>query len=870
MTSPFTELLKAKADLTSLFSRGEVGASFHDHYTEIMDQYFRRGHQESDVGQQLFKNKNPFAVIALGGYGRKDLCLFSDIDVMILFNSRVPSTAGKLVEDLLYPLWNAGLELGYGIRSIKDCLNLAKDDFEVMTSMIDARFICGDSPLYLSFLDDLQKKAVRKKLAPLKRWLSEKHELRKTLFGDASHLIEPNLKEGEGGLRDYHHILWLAKASLDLKVPRDLEYLGRLSHAEFKELDGNVEFIRLIRNHLHYLSGRKKDRLTLDDQRKITHLLGFQPDDGILPVEHFLGKLHRAMASLKSIHRSFVITHTSNRARTAKNLRSEELPDSLHLFQGEIGFRSATAILNDPYVIMDIIGQSCRIEAPVSLESKRLIREFLYLVEDTFRGSPRAVKAFLRVINHRRSSDGLDQMLETGLLAAFIPEFANIQDRVQFDSYHLYSVGHHMLQTLDHLKHLSMEKDILLIDIFSEIKNPETLFLAALFHDIGKIGASHARRGAIITKNILKRFHCGGRSAEDISFLIEHHLLLAETATRRDLNDEKVIVQCARIVENPDRLRMLYLLTWADSKATGPRAWNEWVENLVQELFFKILRILEEGELATPDSSRKVTQTLSEVRRVIERRLGPDETDRLLDRMTPRYLLQTRPADMVRHISAFQALQEELKRDPSAAFYLASRKEPLTSLWELTFLAADRPGLFADLAGVLALNNINVLTAHIYTWRDGTALDVFRVSAPLDPIHPEEIWRKVREQLNQVLRRELSLSSLLREKAHPSILSPSAVSTRPSEVVVDNDSSDFFTVIEVFADDEIGLLHRITDALFHLGLDIAIAKIATKADQIADIFYVRDLEGQKIMDQEKTEQIRETLLRTLEEKQVSS
>jgi [protein-PII] uridylyltransferase len=774
--------------------------------------------------------------------------------------------AGKLVEDILYPLWNAGLELGYGIRSIKDCLSLAKEDFEVMTSMMDARFICGDSPLYLSLIDELQKKAVRKKLTPFKRWLTEKDELRKAIFGDASNLIEPNLKEGVGGLRDYHHILWLARASFDLKVPRDLEYLGRLSHAEFEELNASVEFVRLTRNHLHYLAGRKRDRLSLDYQSKIAQVLRFQQQDGILAVEHFLGKLHSAMASLKAIHRSFVITHSSNQAMIARNLSAENLPDCLHLFQGEIGFRSATAILADPCLIMDIFEQSCRVEAPLSLESKRLIREFLHLVDDHFRGSPRAAGVFLRIINHRRSSEGLDQMLETGLLGAFIPEFAKVQDRVLFDSYHLYSVGVHQLETLHQLKHLSKGKDILLFDIFSEIENPEALFLAALFHDIGKIGKSHARRGALITKSILKRFQYDENSAEDILFLVAHHLLLAETATRRDLNDEKVIVQCARIIQSPGRLRMLYLLTWADSKATGPRAWNEWVENLVQELFFKILHTFEEGQLATPDSSRRVKQTVSEVRRQIQGRLDQDELDRLIEMMTPRYLLETKSADMVRHIFAFKSFQEESESNPSSSFYLETRTEPLTSLWELTFLAGDRPGLFADMAGVLALNNINILTAHIYTWRDGTVLDVFRVSAPLDPIHPEEVWRKVRKDLNQAMRRELPISSLLMEKALPSILSAPAVPARPPEVVLDNESSDFFTVIEVFADDEIGLLHRITDTLFRLGLDIQIAKIATKADQAADIFYVHDLEGQKVLDGERIEEINRTLLAQLEKR----
>jgi [protein-PII] uridylyltransferase len=865
MNFPIEELKKSRADLLSLFSNGKGLETFQDQYTEIMDQYFRRSLQESRAGQKLFMNKDPFALIALGGYGRKDLCLFSDIDVMVLFGSKVPSMAKSLVGDIFYPLWDAGLELGYGTRSVKDCLGLAKGNFEALTSMMDARFICGDSPLYLSFLADLRKKAVQKRAVPFKRWLIEKHELRMAVFGDASYLLEPNLKEGIGGLRDFHHILWLAKAFLDLKVPRDLEYLGELSHAEYEDLVKNMEFIRLVRNRLHRLSGRKNDRLTYDYQEKIAESLGYQEQNDVPGVEHFLGRLHRTMASLKSIHRSFVLTHLSPRNQLMGKPHSEDLPESLHLTQGEICFDSATTIVSKPVVLMEIFDTGCRLGVPLSLEAKRLVREFLHLVDDRFRSSPKAIQGFLRIINHQRAFEALDAMLEVGFLDAFIPEFGQIRDRVQFDSYHIFPVGTHSLHTLRNLKDLSKEKHILLLDIFNEIPDPEQLFLAALFHDIGKTGKSHARKGALITRDILKRFGYDDARAGEILFLVAHHLLLTETATRRDLNDEKVVVQAARIIENPERLKMLFLLTWADGKATGPRAWNEWIENLVEELFFKLLHTFGEGELVTPDATHRVRQTVLRVRRETEGDVPGEELEELIEVMTPRYLLETKPSDVVRHIMTFRSLRDGFKNHPSAVFHLDARDEAPGGVWEVTFMAKDRPGIFSDIAGVMALNNINILSAQVYTWRDGTAVDVFKVSSPLDPLRSAEIWNKAREEMGEVLRGELALSSCLDEKALPSFFPVPKSLVRPPEVIVDNDSSDFFTLVEVFAGDRLGLLYRITHTLFCLGLDIRIAKIATKADQIADVFYVRDLDGQKIVDKDRAERIRKALLHELEQ-----
>ncbi len=844
------ELNRSRDNLIFRFSAGKVSSNFQNDYTEIIDQYFRRSIQESKVGHRLFEKKVQFALVAVGGYGRMELCLHSDIDILILFGSKIPSLAKDLTEEIFYPLWDLGFDLGHGTRTIKDCLSLCRNNFDVLTSMMDARFICGDSPLFISFMEDLEIKVVSKKAFAFGKWLEERHVVRIETFGDASYLLEPNLKEGIGGLRDYHHILWLARAFFNLRTPRDLEYTGKISHREYMDLINHLRFICLVRNHLHLLSGRKNDRLGFEFQKKIARRLKFKGQKDFLAVEKFMGRLHASMASIKTLHRSFVLSHIPKEEVRKKSLHFENV--------SEINFDSAKGVISDPFLLMEVFEKSSMSGRLLSMEARRLVREFLYLVDDTFRKSQTAAQGFLNIMNGENTFETLDQMFETGFLDAFIPEFGQIRDRVQFDAYHIFPVDRHALETVKHIKSLVNHKEVLLLDFFSDLLNPEVLFLAALFHDIGKVGKGHSHKGIAITRNIMRRFGYDMKGTEDILFLVGHHLLLVETATRRDLNEEKTVVQCARTIGDVERLKMLYLLTWADSKATGPKAWNEWIANLVQELFFKVLHILERGELATPGAAQKVEQTKSKVQSLIASRMNRHDLKHLFEVMSPRYLLNTHPKSIVCHL---KMLQQKL-----SPFVLEAKEDKSGGFWEVVILAKDRPKLFSDIAGVMALHNINILSSEIYTWRDGTAVDIFRVTNPLDLILPEEIWEKVRMDLKSTSTEGGSLSYYLGQKAKASIHSNLKIPARPPQVIVDNTSSDFFTLIEVFTDDRVGLLYLITRTLFDLGLDIRIAKVSTKGDQIADVFYVRDLEGQKVDDNKQILEIQKALLNKLQMK----
>jgi [protein-PII] uridylyltransferase len=873
MQYPIKKLRTSRERLIEQFTNGQDVQSFPEAHAALMDQYFRDALQESRVGTTVQQLKNRCSLIALGGYGRRELCLHSDIDVLLLFKKTVPAQAKELIEEMLFPLWDLGLELGHATRSLNECLTLAKENFEVLTALMDAHFISGDYPLYLDLVDKLHTKVLPKKARPLNVWLAEQHKLRLDRFGDSTYLLEPHLKEGIGGLRDYHHMLWLANAYVGLREPRDLVFLAQLSNKEYQDLQQHVAFLLVVRNHLHHISGRRNDRVVFEYQEKIADRLGLNDGTQSRAVEQFNSSLHATMAAIKSLTHSFVVSHFPTRKRERKRSHTGDITPGLTLDKGELAFRSASDILSNTFLLMAIFEHSAHRGYPLSLEAKRLVREFLYLVDAPFRESTQIVNSFLNImIESRHTFETLDQMMEVGFLGVFIPEFERVKKLVEFDAYHIYPVGMHTLHTVRYLKGLGEENDQLRKDLFAELVQPDRLVLAGLLHDIGKIGKNHAVYGAEITKNILHRFHLNKDAIEDICFLVRHHLLLVETATRRDLNDEKIIVLCARTLGGVERLKMLYLLTWADSRATGPKAWNEWIANLINELFFKVLHILERKELATQDASARVAHTKSEVRRSIGSLIHDQELEHYFELMPPRYVLNTPVQEIIRHIRLAEQLEKKQNapegtqgKHPNEIFIFESRRDTARDCWELTVLTMNRRGLFSNIAGVLALNNINILSADIYTWRNETAVDVLRVTNPPDDLFVQETWNKIQEDFKDVLSDTVSLESQMREKATSAIITEGKSPSRPPQVIVDNDSSDFFTVIEVFADDHTGLLYRLTHALFNLGLDIHLARISTKGDQIADIFYARDLDGQKLEDNNSVQEIKQALLRQLQD-----
>ena len=830
-------------------------------HASLVDEYFLSSFAQSTVGPQMGIMHNPYVLMALGGYGRTEQCVYSDVDLLFLFEKKVPAEAEALVREVVYPLWDMGLEVGHATRSIKECLKLARQDFEVLTSLLDGRFICGMSPLYHKLMEQLRTKLINTKPDQIITWLMETNKIRHGKFGDSAFLLEPNLKEGQGGLRDYHTMLWIAKIQSGIKQARDLEYFGYLSHDEYQSLEQSLNFIWSVRNHLHLMMGRKCDQLHLENQISLAERMEVKGFNGHLPVERLMGDLHGHMEFVKQCYGIFIYELDQKKRLKRKNraLKETQIP-GLKFNRGMLNFTSPEAILNNPRLLVEIFVESAAEKAPLNAEARRLVKDFGHLIrKSSFRDDPDVVRLFEKVMAKPSVRfNALSTMLETEFLVNFIPEFKGVVNRIQFDRYHLYPVARHLLLTVRLLIEIGTEKEeqqeSLFRQIYLELRNKRVLLWAALLHDIGKAEPSsgHSQRGAETTQSILTQKGLAQADVEAVAFLVKEHLLLFETATRRDINDEETAIFVARRIEKVDRLKMLYLLSAADAMATGPKAWNEWTASLLRSLFLKALNVLEKGELVSKRAIRTIEQKKERILTAAQSKTEKEALVQLVPFMSPRYLLHTPSREIPDHIGLYQQLGGQ-------SFVWQVQKSPEEGIRNVTICAKDRPGLLSKIAGIFTLNNINILDVRIFTWRNNIALDIFEVQAPPDRLFEQERWDRAAEQLRAALNGEKDLSAELIQKQSNFRSIERLTKARPQRVVVDNDTSSFFTIIEVTAWDFPGLLFRITDALFRCQLDIWVAKIATRVDQVVDVFYVRSFDGEKVDRPEQETAIQKTV-----------
>ncbi len=813
----------------------------------ILDDYFRACFETSKIGPQLDIVNNPYALIALGGYGRSEQCVFSDVDLLILFEKDVPKEAENLVRETIYPLWDIGLEVGYATRSIKDCLDLAVENYEVLTSMLDARIICGISRLFISLTAALRSDILLSASDDIVYWLIENNLARHRRLGDSTHLLEPNLKEGQGGLRDYHTMLWIARIKSNIKHRRDLEYYGYLSNDEYRIFRKALAFVWQVRNRLHEMSGRKCDQLYYEDQIQLAAALSFKPETGQEPVEVFLGRLHGQMATIKELHQMFL--HEQGYAIRRTLPRSPMIPvreEGVKVIRHKLAFTSSEAIMENPSLLMKIFEESARVRLPLGLEAKRLVTEFGHLADAQFSRSGRVIRSFEKILaTPTPVFSVLNAMLRTGLLVRFIPEFKGIADRIQYNEYHLYPVDLHSLKTISLLKTYGEESDAsgdsLCGKLYTNLADRRVLLFGALLHDIGKGKPcrNHSATGAGMAARVITRLGYPPADAETVAFLVRHHLLLVKTATRRDLNDEQTAIACARRIKDVNRLKMLYLLAVADSMATGPKAWTTWTASLLRDLFFKVLNILERGELASRAAVKTVetkkVEILKSAATVEERQLF----ESLFKFMSPRYMLYVPATDIREHMNLYRDLG-------CCEFVWRIKPDRDPDIREVTICALDRPGLISKIAGVFTLDGINILDTQVFTWRNHIALDAFRVEAPLDRIFESERWERTAGHLADALSGKLDLAEALKSKLERNRSAAMPAFGRPNRVVVDNDSSSFFTIIEVYTYDFPGLLYSVSNALLQCKIDLWVGKIATYIDQVVDVFYVRDFDGQKL------------------------
>ncbi|MEE8575599.1 MAG: [protein-PII] uridylyltransferase, partial [Thermodesulfobacteriota bacterium] len=743
-----------------------------------------------------------------------------------------------------------------------ECIKLAKEDLKTMTALLDLRFIAGDRSLFEKLGADLDKKLFTKEKTKL--FIEEKvmeNVERHEKYGGSVFILEPNVKEGEGGLRDLHTARWVLLArNPDISFNNQIKAL--LTEDEEGELAGALDFLFWVRNDLHLETKRKNDQLTFHQQERIAKLMGFADSKVSLAVESFMQRYYRYASTINRISALMLARALGKGSkRKGKSEERRELDENFTAVNDEIAFKDDAIFENHPELMMDVFLHFRDQRLPLSFETADGVLENLDLVGDDYRRDKRVAKAFINIFKGPQIFRTLTEMNRLNFLGKLIPEFEDISCKVQHDMYHVYTVDVHTLfaiRELERLKSSYKSEFFLYATLYEELPRPELLALGVLFHDIGKsLGKGHAVTGAELTKKILSRFGLKKEDINTVVFLVRYHLILADTAQYRDIHDEKLIVEFSKTVGTIERLNMLFLLTFADVRAVGPDVWTQWKGALFQELYFKALTIIERGTFEVEDTAAKVKR----VKKRVKRRLKGDlreKVDEYFSLLPSSYFLSNKSSFIAGDMEMVYTLSD-------SPFLMSVRQDRDRSYTSLVICTHDTAGLFSMITGVLAANRVNILGAQISTLKSGLVLDVVQVTDPAGSCITDEVkLEKIKSDFLKVVTGTLSIEKLV-GKRKPSILDKKERPQMRTFIEVDNEVSDRYTVIDLHTHDRIGLLYKISSVLTSLGVYIAIAKISTKGDDAADIFYVNDIFGQKIFYDKRLADITDALHEAIED-----
>lgn len=816
--------------------------------------------------------KITLAIVAVGGYGREELSPRSDVDLLFVLPGKTSATAAAeraLVERLLYQLWDSGLEIGHSVRAIPECIEVGKKDVPARSSMLDHRFVAGDSTLYRELARTLEKKLFRVDTAGFVTAKLLEIARRRERWGRSVSRNEPNLKEGEGGLRDAHTALWIARAVWGLRDAAGLASEGVARREEVTEFEAAFERLLDARSALHRVAGRKEDRLAFERQPAVAAELGVMDSPSANATELFMQTLTRSMASVQRFLQLVVDRmpesfhkHALKAGALPRHAEGTRAPKGYRLKKGRLAFSDEEAAAKSAAKLIDLFAVAAAEGHALHPEARDVVRQHRDVIAGA-RAKPDAVAAFWRLLLTPRGDDverALSDMNDLGALGSFLPEMEALHCRVQHDTYHVYTCDAHLVVAAANAHRLAggqwAETEPLLTTIAKEL--PKRTFVLGLFlHDIGKSEKGHTEVGLRMLPRIAKQLALTEREQDDIRFLIAEHLTMSHVAQRRDPSDPKTISDFAAKMGTAARLKLLYALTFCDIAAVGPGTWTDWKGALLRDLYLRTLTALEAGHDAiAEDAARRAEAVKKQARE--KHRGSRDAFERFLDRLPPRYFA-TSDADAV--IDDFVlATQVEAK---APGLKVQARVVPARRATEITFQAADRAGLFADFAGALAAAGLSIRTARIHTTRDGVAIDRFEVTgsdggavdlAALDRMVRDLLW---------VLTGKQTAAELLARRKPPTYGRHHAHAKAP-RVEIHNDASADATVVDVFARDRLGLLYDVAAAITKLELDIHVAIVSTKVDQAADSFYVRELGGGKVVDPVRLDALKSALLARLE------
>ncbi|HVG52432.1 MAG TPA: [protein-PII] uridylyltransferase [Xanthobacteraceae bacterium] len=814
------------------------------------------------AANKLYASDNPseaerMAIIATGGYGRGLMAPGSDIDLLFLLPYKQTAWGESVAEFILYCLWDMGLKVGHATRSVDESIRQAKADMTIRTAILESRFLFGERKLFDELITRFDKQVVQGTAREFVTAKLEERDQRHRQTGQSRYLVEPNVKDGKGGLRDLHTLFWIAKYVYRVREPEELIEKGVFDRDEYKLFNRCENFLWAVRCHMHFVSGRAEERLSFDIQRDIAIRLGYTTHPGLRDVERFMkhyfliakdvGDLTAILCAELEAQQAIGVP-VLNRlvARLRPQRRRTTLPGTAFIIDNNrINIPTENAFKKDPVNLIRIFHLALKHKLPFHPDAMRAATRSLKLIDKDVREDEEANKLFLEILSAK--TDGeivLRRMNEVGVLGRFVPDFGKVVSMMQFNMYHHYTVDEHLLRCIGVLEEIEAGQNPeynLANDLFKTIQphHRDVLYVTLFLHDIAKGRIEdHSIAGARIARQLGPRLGFSAADTETIAWLVENHLVMSTIAQSRDLSDRRTIENFASIVQSLERMKLLTILTTADIRAVGPGVWNGWKAQLLRALYYETEPSLT-GGFSEVNRAQRVAIAQAEFRAELKD-WPAEELDRYIARHYPAYWLKVDLPEKILHANFVRAT-ETAKKSLATTY----RFDHTRGVTVLTVLTPDHPWLLSVIAGACAMAGANIVDAQIYTTADGLALDTIAVTREFDRDDDESRRAKrISEAIEQALVGELKLPEVVAKRAAGK--SRARTFAVEPEVSVNNQWSNVYTVVEVSGLDRTGLLYELTTTLSKLNLNIASAHVATFGERVVDVFYVTDLLGSKI------------------------
>jgi [protein-PII] uridylyltransferase len=815
-------------------------------------------------------------VAATGGYGRGVLAPFSDIDLLFLTPEAPTAATLRAVEFMLYFLWDLGLKVGHATRSVRDCLAEANGDATVRTALLDARPLAGDAALFEEFAQAFRAACQEAGAAGYIAAKRTERAARHKRYGDSPFVVEPNIKEGRGGLRDLQTLYWMSRYVFGIRTIFDLVQTegpcaGIITLTEARLARRSWDFLWTLRFHLHYVAGRAEERLTFDLQPVIGARMGYTRHGRQDGVERFMRHYFltaREVTRLTHVLEPALVRAALGPPALAPGTDAALAAAGFVLADGKLMWTRARDFRDEPILMLRILQIARDRDLQLHpLAVRALIRNERRAVQ--LRGNKEAAALFLDLLCGREadrhrvdSARWLAVMNETGFLGRFLPDWARIVGQMQFDTYHVFTVDEHTIEAVRVLNMLERGELESIAPVASglvdQLQSRRALYLALLLHDIAKgRGGDHSELGAEVALEVGPALGLTAEETETVSWLVLHHLLLSQTAFKRDIDDPKTILDLADTIQSPERLRLLLVLTVADMRAVSPKVWNGWKATLLRELYQRVAEVLE-GALATTERDVRVQRARQAVAMLLQD-WPPEAVERFLGLGYAGYWLSFDPETHERHARMIR--DAEARGTPLT---VETQPLPARAVTEVTVYAADHAGLFSRIAGALAVAGASIVDARIHTLTNGMALDTFWIQdAAGGPFDQPHRLARLYVLIEQALSGRLRLQAEIRKLGRALLGRRMRAIHVPPRVMIDNRASSTHTVLEVNGRDRPGLLHDVTAAISEQGLQIASAHVTTYGVRAVDVFYVKDVFGLKVENERKLAQLREALLAAL-------